>query len=223
MDGLRKTIHSALVPFHCKLTEASYFVKILRNLKVGNRVFIVMDAQVYKLNDSEALEVSERQNIWLEDILASTSHPKTVFVHTPLWLETPDETFPGEEHESIPKAQRKYLIDLFANHGVDSIFSGHVHFQNLNLEPHRGIKQHILTSINAQDEWFNEETGMTWGKSEPAYYRVHVVNGNISDIVTITKSANDPMLEELRSNSYKHQLKLDLYSLLTFVFLFLSF
>ena len=223
MDGLRKTIHSALVPFHCKLTEASYTVKILRNLKVGNRVFIVMDAQVYKLNDSEALEVRERQNIWLEDILASTSHSKTVFVHTPLWLETPDETFPGEEHESIPKAQREYLIDLFANHGVDSIFSGHVHFQNLNLEPHRGIKQHILTSINAQDEWFNEETGMTWGKSEPAYSRVHIVNGNISDIVTITKSANDPMLEELRSNSYKHQLKLDLYSLLTFVFLFLSF
>ena len=192
-------------------------------MKVGNRVFIVMDAQVYKLNDPEALEVRERQNIWLEDILASTSHPKTVFVHTPLWLETPDETFPGVEHESIPKAQREYLIDLFANHGVDSIFSGHVHFQNLNLEPHRGIKQHILTSINAQDEWFNVETGMTWGKSEPAYYRVHVVNGNISDIVTITKFANDPMLEELRSNSYKHQLKLDLYALLTFVFFFLSF
>ena len=183
-----------------------------------------MDAQVYKLNDSEALEVREKQNAWLEDILASTAYPKTVFVHTPLWLETPDETFAGEEHESIPKAQREYLIDLFANNGVDSIFSGHVHFQNLNLEPHRGIKQHILTSINAQDEWFNEETGMTWGKSEPAYYRVHVMNGNISDVVTITKSSNDPVLEELRSNALKNQFNLNIYELCAFVLFFsLSF
>ena len=193
-------------------------------MKVGNRVFIVMDAQVYKMNDTEALEVRERQNIWLKDILASTSNPKTVFVHTPLWLETFNETFAGEEHQSIPKAQREYLIDLFAKNGVDSIFSGHVHFQNLNLKPHRGIKQHILTSINAQDEWFNEETGMTWGKSEPAYYRVHVRNGNITDVVTITKSENDPVLEELRSNAPKTQFSVNLYELFAFtLFFFISF
>ena len=181
-----------------------------------------MDAQVYKMNDTEALEVRAKQNKWLEGILATTTQPKTVFVHTPLWLETPDETFPGEEHESIPKGQREYLIDIFANNGVDSIFSGHVHFQNLNLEPHQGIKQHILTSINAQDEWFNEETGMTWGESESAYYRVHVINGNITEVVTITKSTNDPMLEELRSNSRKNQFYLS--EIFAFsLFLYLSF
>ena len=45
-----------------------------------------MDAQVYKMNDTEALEVRGKQNKWLGDILANTTQPKTVFVHTPLWL-----------------------------------------------------------------------------------------------------------------------------------------
>ena len=68
----------------------------------------------------------------------------------------------------------------------------------------------------------NEETGMTWGESEPAYYRVHVVNGNITEVVTITKSTNDPMLEELRSNSRKNQFYLS--EIFAFsLFLYLSF
>ena len=180
-------------------------------------MFIVMDTQVYKLNDTEALEVRARQNEWLENILESTSLRKTVFTHTPLWLETADEIYPGEEHESVPYVQRQYLIDLFAENNVDSVFAGHVHFQNLNLEPHRGIKQYVVTSINAQDQWLNEETGNTWGYSEPAYYRIRVSNGNITDVITITKNNTDPMLEELRSSSFKNEFFFSFFILFAFI------
>ena len=74
-------------------------------------MFIVIDTQVYKVNDTEALEVRARQNAWLESILESSALPKTVFTHTPLWLETADEIFPGVEHESVPYDQRRNLID----------------------------------------------------------------------------------------------------------------
>ena len=38
-------------------------------IKVGQRYFIVIDSQVYKLEDSEALNLRQQQNDWLEKIL----------------------------------------------------------------------------------------------------------------------------------------------------------
>ena len=38
-------------------------------IKVGQRYFIVIDSQVYKLEDSEALNLRQQQNDWLEEIL----------------------------------------------------------------------------------------------------------------------------------------------------------
>ena len=38
-------------------------------IKVGQRYFIVIDSQVYKLEDSEALNLRKQQNDWLEEIL----------------------------------------------------------------------------------------------------------------------------------------------------------
>ena len=187
-------------------------------------MFIVIDTQVYKINDTEALEVRARQNAWLESILESNALPKTVFTHTPLWLETADEIFPGVEGESVPYDQRQYLIDLFAENNVDSVFAGHVHFQNLQLAPYRGIKQYVVTSINAQDQWYNEETGNTWGYSEPAYYRINVSNGTITDVVTITKTRSDPMLEEMKNSSFKTEFFFSFFILFAFMFMcFITF
>ena len=38
-------------------------------IKVGHRYFIVIDSQVYKLEDSEALNLRQQQNDWLKEIL----------------------------------------------------------------------------------------------------------------------------------------------------------
>ena len=36
---------------------------------------------------------------------------------------------------------REYLVDLFSHNGVDSVFSGHVHFENFDIEEHKGIRK----------------------------------------------------------------------------------
>ena len=73
-------------------------------------------------------------------------------MHTPLFIETPDEVLAGIEEESLDIEVRFELLNLFDANGVDSLFSGHVHYENLALLPydgfHRSIKQFILTSIN---------------------------------------------------------------------------
>ena len=36
---------------------------------------------------------------------------------------------------------REYLVNLFSHNGVDSVFSGHVHFENFDIEEHKGIRK----------------------------------------------------------------------------------
>ena len=106
---------------------------------------------------------------------------KTVFTHTPLYIETPDEINAGVIDYSIPMDQRMYLLDLFVENGVDSIYSGHVHFENLATDSYKEkLNQYVLTSINHQHDWKSEESGVHWGPDKPSYYRVKVENGSIS-------------------------------------------
>ena len=75
-----------------------------------------------------------------------------------------------------------YLLDLFSQNGVDSIFSGHVHFESLLAAEYKGVHQYMLTSINWQMTWFSMETGQIWGPSEQSYYKINVRNGEIDDV-----------------------------------------
>ena len=85
-------------------------------------------------------------------------------------------------HLSVPIDQRMYLLDLFAENGVDSIFSGHVHFENLSATEYKGIHQYMLTSINWQMTWFSLESGTIWGPSEQSYYKINVRDSEIYDV-----------------------------------------
>ena len=74
-----------------------------------------------------------------------------------------------------------FLLDLFVENGVDSIYSGHVHFENLATDSYKEkLNQYVLTSINHQHDWKSEESGVHWGPDKPSYYRVKVENGSIS-------------------------------------------
>ena len=68
-----------------------------------------------------------------------------------------------------------YLLELFAANDVDSIYSGHVHFENLATDSYKNsLNQYVLTSINHQHDWKSEESGIHWGPDKPSYYRVKV-------------------------------------------------
>ena len=75
-----------------------------------------------------------------------------------------------------------FLLNLFSDNGVDSIFSGHVHFESLQADEYKGIHQYMLTSINWQMTWFSMETGQVWGPSEQSYYKINVRNGEINNV-----------------------------------------
>ena len=106
---------------------------------------------------------------------------KTVFTHTPLYIETPDEINAGVIDYSLPYDQRMYLLNLFAVNGVDSIYSGHVHFENLAADSYNNtLNQYVVTSINHQHEWKSEESGKQWGPGQPSYYQVKVESGSIT-------------------------------------------
>ena len=45
---------------------------------------------------------------------------KTIFMHTPLFIESPDEVLAGIEEESLDIEVRYELLDLFDANGVDS-------------------------------------------------------------------------------------------------------
>ena len=62
--------------------------------KIGNRCFVVMDTQVYVLSDEEALAMREKQNEWLIKTFDSlpTGMKTTIFTHTPLFIESVDES-----------------------------------------------------------------------------------------------------------------------------------
>ena len=71
--------------------------------QIGNRCFIVMDTQVYVLSDEEALRMREKQSDWLIKTFASlpAGMKTTIFTHTPLFIESVDESKAVEGKKSF--------------------------------------------------------------------------------------------------------------------------
>ena len=105
-------------------------------------------------------------------------------MHTGLYIEFPEELHAADKDKSLRPEHRNYLIDLFSRNRVDSVFSGHVHFENF-LEEHRGIRQYILTSINHQNEWKSKETNKQYGPDNHSYYRVDIQDGMLPQVYPI--------------------------------------
>ena len=160
-----------------KLFMQSYY-----HFKRGERHFIALDSEVYKQQGEAAIERRQRQNEWLEDLFNQLpiNAPKTVFMHTALFIESANETIASGQGESLPFKPRQYLLDLFAQNSVDSVFSGHTHFESFPT-PYKGIQQYVLTSINYLASWRSLETGQLFGpdvgNNERGFYLVTVVAG----------------------------------------------
>lgn len=175
-----RDIGNLMLTEHAWLGYEKQFMQPFYHFKFGDRYYIAIDTQVYKLDNVEAQIMRQVQNEWLEILFRTLPKeiPKTVFMHTALYIEFPEEEYAAvEKLKSIFPEMREYLVNLFSHNGVDSVFSGHVHFENFDIEEHKGIRQYVMTAINHQNTWHSKETKKDYGPCTPAYYKVHVENG----------------------------------------------
>ena len=86
------------------------------------------------------------------------------------------------------------MIELFTYNSVDTVFSGHVHFENFP-EPVLGqngqqLRQVVMTSINALNTWHSKETnadyGPEFGNNDRGYYLVNVKENQAPAVQKIT-------------------------------------
>ena len=92
-----------------------------------------------------------------------------------------------EKEKPLPFDTRLYLLDLFNYYNVDTVFSGHTHFENVP-PVHRGIQQIVMTSINYLKTWISPESGFEWGPAFDNNFRgYYVVEVNGYDLPVVTK------------------------------------
>jgi len=78
------------------------------------------------------------------------------------------------------------LLSDFDSNSVDSVFSGHTHFENLDTPAYGSVQQFVLTSISSQNKWTsNEKWGpngetMIYGTCTPSFYLVNSKNSGIT-------------------------------------------
>ena len=83
-------------------------------------------------------------------------------MHTALYIESVDETHASEKDKSLDKEHRDYLLELFDYNNVDSVFSGHTHFENFEIPKFKNVKQYLMTSINFQNTWNSKESDVNY-------------------------------------------------------------
>jgi 3',5'-cyclic AMP phosphodiesterase CpdA len=97
----------------------------------GGSLFIVLESNTLKGSEF-APGVGQRQMTWLRETLDKAAKKKfqhkMVFMHHPMYLNNPDEK---DAYSNIPKTRRKELLELFHQHGVEAVFSGHLHRNGL--------------------------------------------------------------------------------------------
>lgn len=90
--------------------------------------FVVINSQI--LNTGLPESVSQRD--WLEHDLATHGQGRVfLFLHLPPFLEQPDEPHLGN-YDNIGQPARRWLLDLTARYGIDTVCAAHVHFAFLN-------------------------------------------------------------------------------------------
>lgn len=107
-----------------------HFGKLWYTFEYGNSLFIVLSSDILQNDD---LPMNKQQIQWLIKLLeASQSSPEKqifVFMHHPLYLNSPDE---ADAYSNMPIQIRKTLLDLFAEYHVNAVFSGHYHNNKIN-------------------------------------------------------------------------------------------
>ena len=111
-------------------TYQEHFGKLWYYFGHGNCLFIVLSSDILQ-NDS--LSMNKQQKEWLIDLLdkSQAGPPKKIFIfmHHPLYLNTPDEP---DAYSNMPVQIRRELLGLFVKYNVQAVFSGHYHNNRVN-------------------------------------------------------------------------------------------
>ncbi|MCP4304158.1 MAG: hypothetical protein GY788_04585 [bacterium] len=136
--------------------------------------FVVLDTSV--LNSDLARETTQR--LWLEqDVRTAADEGKRVFLftHYPPFVRSAGE---GEHYDNLGEPARSWLLGLAAEHGVEAIFSGHVH--NFLYNHHLGTELYVLPSTGFVRPDYSELAAVApeseGGRDDPAKLGFFVVD-----------------------------------------------
>lgn len=89
----------------------------------GDVALVGMDSNPVKYSDEKA---AGEEYLWLKKALRKVSRcsHKLVFMHHPVFLNSPDEE---EKWNNWPVQYRDKFLRLFKKYGVEAVFSGHLH------------------------------------------------------------------------------------------------
>lgn len=111
-------------------------------------LFVLLNNPVF----NSGLPEESAQRAWLEDTLrAHEARRKFVFLHYAPFLLDPDEP---PNYDNVDAPARAWLFTLFARHGVEAVFAGHVH--NYFYGRHEGVDYYIAPSIAFVRQDFSE-------------------------------------------------------------------
>ena len=91
-----------------------------RSLDLHDHHLVVVDGTLLDAGTDEAAE----QRAWLEADLAQATGRIFLFTHYPPYLFDPKES---EHYDNLGPEGRSWLLDLMVRHGVEAMFTGHVH------------------------------------------------------------------------------------------------
>lgn len=132
----------------------------------GGRVFISLETQLFRSEQKATVELLRKEIDWLVKLFQKLPHdaPKTVFQHVALFIEKALEVDSARVGKAIPVKHRKFLLRLFCNNNVQTVYSGHTHFNSFP-KPYRcpnrkdrQVRQIVLTSLTAQLKWKSDTT-----------------------------------------------------------------
>lgn len=99
----------------------------------GDASFIVINSAVLQRPEETPDELDAVMTFLEAELRAARSRHSdhiVMFTHHPLFLESPDEDKPEEDHLTIPIERRRPVLELIGEYGVDAVFAGHWHRNN---------------------------------------------------------------------------------------------
>ncbi len=110
-----------------------------RSLDVDDAHLVVVDGGLLGLDTPEA----DAQRTWLDaDLAAAAGRRIFVFTHYPPFLCEPDEP---EHYDNLAPEPRRWLLERLVTHGVEALFSGHVHRFFYNR--YEGVDLYTIPSV----------------------------------------------------------------------------
>jgi 3',5'-cyclic AMP phosphodiesterase CpdA len=145
-----------------------------RSFDEGDCHFVLVDTPVL----GSGLAREHGQRAWLERDLAAASAADCrifMFTHYPPFVYEPGE---DEHYDNLGKSARSWLLGLVERHGVEAVFSGHVH--NFLFNHHQGTDLYVVPSTGFVRPDYSELAAVApeqeYGREDPAKLGFFVVD-----------------------------------------------